>query len=106
MALAFAFMASRLLADAEPSTVFRVAIPMLVSLAVIRLTVKVLRFFLPDSTHVRVIERTVSWVAWLASILWILGLLPIILAEMDAIRWHMGSPTAHREAETAKAHRG
>lgn len=91
MALAFAFMASRLLTGEEASTVFHVAIPMLVSLAVIRLTVKVLRFFFPDSTHVSVIERTVSWVAWLASILWILGLLPVILDEMDAIRWHMGA---------------
>ena len=29
--------------------------------------------------------------AWLASIMWILGLLPMVLAGMDEIRWTMGS---------------
>jgi len=91
MALTFAFMSSKFLATSAPSLVFGVAIPMLMSLTVIRLTVKVLGFLLPGSSHVRVVERTVSWVAWLASILWILGLLPLILAELDKITWTMGS---------------
>lgn len=91
MALAFTFGASRWLAHDDPSVVMRVAVPMLLSLVVIRLTVKVLRFIFPDSTHVRVVERTVSWLAWLASILWILGVLPLVLHEMDQISWKFGT---------------
>lgn len=91
MALSFTYVAKRLLAHGDPSTVLRVALPMLVSLVVIRLTVKVLRFIFPDSGHVRVVERSVSWMAWLASIMWILGLLPMVLAGMDDIRWTMGA---------------
>ena len=91
MALTFTYVARRLLGQGDPSTVLRVAVPMLVSLVVIRLTVKVLRFIFPDSSHVRIVERSVSWMAWLASIMWILGLLPMVLAGMDEIRWTMGS---------------
>ena len=43
MALTFTYVARRLLGQGDPSTVLRVAVPMLVSLVVIRLTVKVLR---------------------------------------------------------------
>lgn len=91
MALAFTYTAKRLLGQGDPSTVLRVAVPMLLSLAVIRLTVKVLRFIFPASAHVRIVERSVSWLAWLASILWILGVLPLLLAGMDDIRWTLGS---------------
>jgi small-conductance mechanosensitive channel len=33
----------------------------------------------------------VSWVAWIAVALWILGLLPLLLAELDGIQWKIGS---------------
>ena len=38
-------------------------------------------------------ERTISWLAWLAMVLWVSGLLPVVLAELDQITWKMG---AHR----------
>jgi small-conductance mechanosensitive channel len=40
---------------------------------------------------VRIFERTISWLAWLAVVLWVSGLLPVVLAEMDAITWKVGS---------------
>lgn len=91
LALLLALIARRVLQEAIPLAVFRVAIPVLSSLAVIRLTVKVLGAAFPASSALRVVERTVSWGAWLATVLWITGLLPIILMELDEITWKIGS---------------
>ncbi len=74
-----------------PLAVFKLAVPILVSLAVIRLTARVLRLSFPNSKFVRVVERSVSWVAWIAVVLWITGLLPLIMDELDAISWKIGS---------------
>ncbi|HSQ73600.1 MAG TPA: mechanosensitive ion channel domain-containing protein [Rubrivivax sp.] len=74
-----------------PVAVFRLVVPILTSLAVIRLTVRVLHATFPDSQLMRVVERSVSWIAWVAVVLWITGLLPLILQELDAISWKIGS---------------
>lgn len=81
----------RVFIDELPMAVFRVAIPVLVSLAVIRLTVKVLKAAFPASQAVKVVERTVSWLAWLGTVLWITGALPLILDELDAITFKLGA---------------
>jgi small-conductance mechanosensitive channel len=39
---------------------------------------------------VRALERTISWLVWLAVVLWVSGLLPLILEELDTITWHVG----------------
>ena len=74
-----------------PPAVFKLAIPVLVSLLLIRLTARVMSASLPDSTWVKLIERSVSWLAWLGSILWITGVLPMVMDELDDVRWKMGS---------------
>jgi len=79
------------LQDVVPLAVFRLALPIFISLAVIRLTVRVLRASFPLSQLVRVIERSLSWVVWLAVVLWVTGVLPIILQELDAIQWKIGA---------------
>jgi small-conductance mechanosensitive channel len=71
--------------------VFRVALPVLVSLAVIRVGVKVLQVAFKDAPLVRTLERTISWLAWGAMVLWVTGLLPQMLEELDQIRWNVGS---------------
>jgi len=76
---------------AVPLAVFRVVLPMLVSLAVIRLVARVLQQAFPQSSAMRIVERSVSWLAWAAVALWITGLLPLILAELDAITWKIGA---------------
>ena len=67
----------------EPVALFRVVIPVLLSLVVIRLVARVLRATMPDSIGIKLLERSVSWVAWLGSILWIVGVLPILIDELD-----------------------
>jgi small-conductance mechanosensitive channel len=73
-----------------PLAVFRLVVPILLSLAIIRLTVRVLRITFPDSQLMRVFERSVSWVAWIAVVLWITGVLPLVMQELDDIKWKVG----------------
>jgi small-conductance mechanosensitive channel len=90
VALLLALLARWLLRDWVPIAVFKLLVPILVSLALIRLTVRVLHASFPDSALMRVVERSVSWVAWIAVVLWITGLLPLLLQELDAITWNLG----------------
>ena len=71
--------------------VFRLGVPILFSLAVIRIVARVLRVALPRSQFIVTVERTISWIAWVGSALWITGLLPMFLEELDAITWKVGS---------------
>ena len=75
----------------HPVALFKLVVPLLVALVVIRLTVRVLHRAFPTSSVMRVVERSVSWLAWVAMALWITGLLPLILHELDSISWKIGS---------------
>ena len=72
---------------------FKIVIPVLVSLVVIRVGVKVLQVAFTEARWVRVLERSISWVAWLAVVLWVTGLLPVLLNELDQITWKVGGTT-------------
>ena len=73
--------------------VFKLALPVLVALLVIRVGVKVLQVAFREAPVVRILERTISWVAWIAMVLWVSGLLPVLLEEMDQIHWKVGGST-------------
>jgi len=92
LALAFAFGARRLLPlwGLAPA-LFRLALPVLVSLAVIRVIARVLRAAWPQSEPIRLVERIGSWAVWLGAVLWVTGLLPVILDELDDIGWKFGT---------------
>lgn len=66
-------------------------VPVCVSLACIRLGVKVLQVTLSQADWVRPIERTLSWLAWGGAVLWITGILPLMLDELDQIHWKIGN---------------
>ncbi len=91
--LLLAYVVQGLLARVLPLAVFKVAIPVLLALAVIRMGVKVLQVTFKDAPLVRALERTISWVAWGAMVLWLSGLLPVILEELDDIQWKVGNTT-------------
>ena len=91
LALLLALLARWLLQDQLPIAVFKLVVPVLMSLAVIRLTVRVLHVTFPHSTLMRVVERSVSWIAWVAVVLWVIGVLPLLLQELDAITWKIGA---------------
>jgi small-conductance mechanosensitive channel len=71
--------------------VFKVALPVLVALVAIRLGVKVLRAAFEEARWARSLEHTISWAAWLGMVLWVSGLLPVVLNELDQITWKVGA---------------
>jgi small-conductance mechanosensitive channel len=73
--------------------IFKLAIPVLVSLVVIRVGVKVLQAAFAQARWVKLMEQTISWLAWGAMVLWVSGLLPVILNELDMISWKVGGTT-------------
>jgi small-conductance mechanosensitive channel len=73
--------------------IFKLAIPVLVSLVVIRVGVKVLQAAFAQARWVKLMEQTISWLAWGAMVLWVSGLLPVILNELDMITWKVGGTT-------------
>ena len=91
--LCLAYVARTVLLQWVPLAVFKVAVPVLVSLVVIRIGVKVLQVAYPDAAWVRPIERSISWLAWLGMVLWVTGLLPLVLEELDQIHWKVGGAT-------------
>ena len=91
--LCFAYIARAMMVGRMSLPVFKIAIPVLIALLVIRFGVKVLQAAFKEAPLVRLLERSISWVAWLAMVLWVSGLLPVILEELDQITWKVGGAT-------------
>ena len=91
LALALAFAAKLVLAGTVRAAVFKLAVPILLSLVVIRLSVRVLGVTFPGLRWVRVVERSISWLAWIAVVLWVTGLLPLLMDAMGEVQWKVGS---------------
>ena len=91
LALLLAFAAKLVLAGGVQAAVFKLAVPILLSLLLIRITVRVLSVTYPHSRWMRIIERSISWVAWLAVVLWVTGVLPLLFEAMDEVQWKIGS---------------
>jgi small-conductance mechanosensitive channel len=90
LALVLTYTATLVLALSQPVVLLKVAIPILVSLAGIRFLARVFTVVFPHSGVARMVERLFSWLAWIAAVLWIIGLLPAVMAEMDSIRFAFG----------------
>ena len=91
LALLAAVLARWALHGLLPMALLRLAVPVLLALVVIRLLARVLQQAFPDSATARVMQTTVSWLAWIAAALWISGVLPLLATELDAISWKVGS---------------
>lgn len=90
LALVFTDLGRRALLEVQTVLVLRIAVSGFLALLAIRFVARVLAAVFPASALVRLIERTVSWIAWIAAILWIVGLLPSVLEELDAIHLAFG----------------
>ena len=89
--LVFGYVARNFVDDHIPLAAFRLVIPALMSLAVIRTGAKVLQAAFPQAQWLGDIERTISWLVWGAMVLWVTGVLPRVLDALGQIRWKMGS---------------
>ena len=91
LALVLALVARQFLMSVVKVAVFKLAIPILVSLVLIRLTVRVLSAAFPDNQWMRAAERTLSWLAWIVVVLWVTGVMPAVMEQLDGVRWKIGS---------------
>ena len=85
------FGARTLLTQDHAIALFDILLPVCTSLALIRLGVKVLQVAFGTAPIVRMLERTISWLAWMAVVLWVTGILPLLLEELDQIHWKVGN---------------
>jgi small-conductance mechanosensitive channel len=90
LALALTYSARIVLDGYYPVPLLRIAVPVLVSLAGIRLLARVFTLVFPRSALARAVERVFSWLAWIVAVLWIMGLLPPVMAQLDAITFVFG----------------
>jgi small-conductance mechanosensitive channel len=91
MALLFAIGARFGLETVLKPALFRLVVPILLLLVLIRLIVRILTRALPSVPWVRTLERSISWIAWIAAVLWLTDVLPSVLEEMDQVKWKMGA---------------
>ena len=90
LALLLAYIAQSWLQRQQPVLLFKIAIPVLLSLALIRLCARVLMAVFPRSGAAALTERLISWLAWAMAVLWITDLLPLVLQEMEQIHLNFG----------------
>lgn len=68
----------------------RLLVPVLLALVVVQVSARVLRAAFPESQAIKRVQRVWSWVIWGAIVLWVTGLLPLLLQEMESITWRLG----------------
>ena len=88
LALALTYSAMLVMGGKQP--LLKIAVAVLVALAGIRFLARVLTVVFPASGLARLVEHLFSWLAWLAAVLWIVGALPAVTAEMEAIQFAFG----------------
>jgi len=89
--LVLVFITRAVLVKSQAIWIFDFLVPVCFSLAIIRLGVKVLQVTFKSAEWVRPLERSLSWLAWAAVVLWLTGLLPLVLEELDQIKWKIGA---------------
>lgn len=88
--LALVYAARVGLARLQPVTLLKLAVPVLMSLVAIRLFARVLSAAFPVSRLAYLVERLFSWLAWGVAVLWIVGWMPDVLNELEAITLGFG----------------
>ena len=89
--LAAVYVAAQIMQGTTRFSLFRLALPAIFALLAIRTLVKILRLTFKEWRWARVLERTVSWVIWIGVVLWISGVLPLLLQQLDAMQIRLGS---------------
>lgn len=89
-ALALAYVAQVLFLKHQTPLLFKLAIPVLLSLALIRLCARVLMAVFPVSPLAQLTERLISWLAWGLAVLWTIDLLPLVAQELEQIQLNFG----------------
>ena len=91
--LGFAYLAAQLMHLAVRDSLFRIALPVIAVLVVIRSVAKIVRRLWGDKHWVKVLEQTASWLIWGCVVLWATGLLPDLVGFLDGISSGSASST-------------
>ena len=86
----FAYVSKLVLIKTQHVPIFKVVLPILASLVVIRLIARVLTAVFPQAPLARMTERGVSWLAWAVAILWITGWGAPLVDELESIQMAIG----------------
>jgi len=90
LALVLTYGLKLVLIKTQHVSVLKVALPVLVSLVLIRLIARVLAAVFPHSRWARILEQGVSWLAWGLAVLWVTGLWGPMVDEFDALQFTLG----------------
>ena len=90
LALAMAYTVQTVFLKQLHPMLFKLAVPVLLSLVLIRLCARVLTAVFPNSPLAVLTERLISWLAWLVAVLWITDLLPLVVQEMEQVHVNFG----------------
>ncbi|WP_310628307.1 mechanosensitive ion channel domain-containing protein [Limnohabitans sp.] len=90
LALVFTFGLKLVLLKTQRVPVLKVALPVLVSLVLIRLIARVLAAVFPNSRGARILEQVVSWLAWGLAVLWVTGVWGPMMDELDGLQFMLG----------------
>ncbi len=90
LALTMAYAVQVVFLKQQTPLLFKLAVPVLLSLVLIRLCARVLTAVFPNSPLAVLTERLISWLAWLAAVLWITDLLPLVAQELAQIHVNFG----------------
>lgn len=90
LTLLFVLVAKSLLQHTSSIKLLNIAVPLLLSLALIRLTVYLLRHIFAPSGWVKASERFIAMLIWSGVALHITGFLPEIIGAMDDLSFSMG----------------
>jgi len=90
LALVLTYGLKLVLIKTQRVSVLKVALPVLVSLVLIRLIARVLAAAFPHSRGARILEQVVSWLAWGLAVLWVTGLWGPMMDELDSLQFVLG----------------
>jgi small-conductance mechanosensitive channel len=74
-----------------PTTLLKLAVPLFLSLAFIRLFVYLLHKAFPQSSAIKSWELSIALIAWLVLLLYVTGLLEVLLDQMSAFGFNLGN---------------
>lgn len=90
LALALIWLGHVLLARVTDVSLIKIAIPLLLSFAVIRLLVYLVRHLLAPSSLLKASERVIAYTMWAFAVLYITGLLPEVEAALSDVSFSIG----------------
>jgi small-conductance mechanosensitive channel len=90
LALILSFAAKEVWIQSQHEVILKVAVPVLLSVVIIRLMARVLSTVFPDSPGIVMLERFVAYLVWLVAALWITGFLPWVTQELETIHLNFG----------------